>query len=63
MGIGVIITMTTLTVASAVGEKVLNGMGKSDASQMLSVATICGICITGLSIFGKLITELSKLGA
>lgn len=62
MNIGMIIGMTTLTVGSAVAQKVLTASGKSDAAQYMEIATISGLAITALTVFTSFIKTLGKMG-
>jgi hypothetical protein len=62
MGTKIIITMAIITVGSAVTEKILIGIQKNDAAQILNFTTICGLGATGLGIFTKFIKTLASLG-
>jgi hypothetical protein len=62
MGIGVIVGMVTVTVGSAIGEKILASMQKVDESAMLSLATKSGMAITAITIFAKAVKALLSLG-
>lgn len=61
MGVTTIVTMTVITVGSAVAQKVLEGAGKTSESQMLDLATKAGIATTALVVFGKFIVSLRSL--
>lgn len=58
----VIITMSTLTVASAVVQKVFSSVGKNDEAQYLDLATKAGLGATALSIFASFVKALATLG-
>mgnify|MGYP001417867422 CR=1 FL=1 len=62
MNTGVIITMTTITVGSAVAQKVFSSVGKSDEAQYLDLATKAGLGGMALSIFAGFIKSLAILG-
>lgn len=61
MNTGVIITMSSLTVASAVAQKVFSSVGKVDEAQYLDLATKAGLGATSLSIFASLIKAIATL--
>lgn len=61
MNTGIIITMTSVTVASAVAQKVFASVGKSDEAQYLDLATKAGMGATALSIFAGLIKAIATL--
>lgn len=61
MGIATIVTMTVITVGSAVAQKVLEGAGKTSESQMMDLATKAGIATTALVVFAKFIGTLRTL--
>lgn len=62
MNTSVIITMTTITVGSAVAQKVFSSVGKVDEAQYLDLATKAGLGATALSIFASLIKAIANLG-
>jgi hypothetical protein len=61
MGVTTIVTMTVITVGSAVAQKVLEGAGKTSESQMMDLATKAGIATTALVVFAKFIVSLRSL--
>jgi hypothetical protein len=62
MGTAIVIGITTVCVAGAVGEKILMSIGKPDDAQMLSLSVKCGIIVTALAVFAKVVSALSSLG-
>jgi hypothetical protein len=54
--------MTTITVGSAVAQKVFSSVGKVDEAQYLDLATKAGLGATALSIFASLIKAIANLG-
>lgn len=62
MNTGIIITMTSVTVASAVAQKVFSSVGKVDEAQYLDLATKAGLGATALGIFAGLIKAIANLG-
>jgi hypothetical protein len=60
---GLIIGMASLTVGSAVAQKIFSSVGKMDEAQFLDLATKSGLVITSLTAFGKVIKALAGLGA
>lgn len=57
----VIITMTVIGVASAVGEKVLDSMGKNNLASYLNMASVAGIGASALGIIANLIKALREI--
>lgn len=62
MNTGVIVTMSSITVASAVAQKVFSSVGKVDEAQYLDLATKAGLGATALGIFTSLIKAIISLG-
>lgn len=62
MGIGIIIGMASLTVASAVGQHILSSIGKQSEAQWIDLATKCLIIGTAVTAFFKVVTDIKKLG-
>lgn len=62
IGTGVIITMTSVTISSAVVQKVFSSIGKNDEAQYLDVVTKCGLGATSLGFVGILIKAILNLG-
>lgn len=62
MNTTVIITMTSLTVASAVAQKIFSSVGKADEAQYLDLATKAGLATTAITIFVGFIKTLSMVG-
>jgi len=61
MNNGVIITMSSITVASAVAQKIFSAVGKIDEAQYLDLATKAGLGATALSIFASFIKAVANL--
>ena len=57
----IIITMATISVGSAIAEKILNSLGKQQESQYCSVASSAMLASTALGCVIKAIQELRKL--
>lgn len=55
---GTIIAMTVIGISSAIGEKVLDSMGKNNLANYLGVASVASLGVMALGIVGKLITTL-----
>lgn len=55
---GTIITMTVIGISSAVGEKVLDSMGKNSLANYLGVASVASLGVMALGIVADLITKL-----
>lgn len=62
MNIGIIIGMASVTVGSAVAQKIFTSVGKSDEAQYLDLATKAGLAITALTIFASFLRSMSRLG-
>lgn len=62
MGIGVIITMASVTVGSMLLEGVLSKAGKIEEAKYVSMTTTAGMGITAVTIFIKLAKVLKGLG-
>jgi len=62
MGTAIIIGMATLTVGSAVTQKIFSSVGKIDEAAMLDLATKSGLAITALTVFTKVIKVIATLG-
>jgi hypothetical protein len=60
MGVATIITMGVATIASAITQKILISVGRSDEAQYLDLAVKCGLAITALTIFGQVVAKLGK---
>ena len=58
----IIIGMATLTVASAVTQKIFSSLGKMDEAQYLDFATKSLLAVTGLSAFAGVIKAITRLG-
>ena len=61
MGIGTIITMASIGVASAVGEKLLNNMGKTDMASLLNITGLSSLGVTAIAIVIKLLKTIATL--
>ncbi|HHX70872.1 MAG TPA: hypothetical protein GX708_22825 [Gallicola sp.] len=57
-----IIGMAVATIGSGVTQKIFSSLGKMDEAQYLDLATKCGLAVTSLTAFAKVIQALSKLG-
>ena len=57
-----IVTMTSITVISAVAQKIFSSVGKSDEAQYLDLATKAGLATTALTIFASFIKSIVLLG-
>lgn len=62
MNIGVIIGMATVTVGSAVAQKILAGTGKADEAMYMDLATKSGLAVTALTIFATFVKAVARLG-
>lgn len=62
MSVGMIITMTSIGVASTIGEKLLNAFGKSDMASFCNIAGLCGLGISAVGIVINLINTVAQLG-
>jgi hypothetical protein len=62
MGIGIIITMASVTVGSMLLEGVLMKAGKVEEAKYVSMTTTAGMGITAVTIFIKLAKTLRSLG-
>lgn len=62
MSITIIIGMASVTVGSAVAQKIFSSVGKSDEAQYLDLATKAGLATTALTIFATFIKSVAKLG-
>jgi hypothetical protein len=60
---GLIIGMATITVASAVTQKIFSAVGKMDEAQYLDLATKSGLVVTSLTAFAKVVKVIAGLGA
>ena len=61
MSIGTIITMVGIGVGSAVGEKVLNCMGKTDMASFVNITGLSGVGATAVYFVVDLILKLRSL--
>lgn len=61
MSIGTIITMLSIGVGTAIGEKVLNAFGKSDMASFINIAGLSGLGATAVYFIVELITKLGTL--
>lgn len=61
MEIGLIIGMTGIGVGTAVAEKVLNSIGKTDLANFVSIAGLSGLGLTAVGLICKLLQSLSTL--
>lgn len=61
MNIGTIITMLSIGVGSAIGEKVLNAFGKSDMASFINIAGLAGLGATAVYFIVDLISKLGAL--
>lgn len=57
----ILVAMTVCGVVSAVSEKLLNVLGKSDLANLCNVAGLSGIALTGLGLVAKLIKLLATM--
>ena len=62
MSIGVIITMASITIGSAITQAILNGSGKMDEAKFMDIATKAGLGATAVAIFGSFIKSVRSLG-
>ena len=62
MNIGTIITMVGVGVGTAIGEKVLNCMGKTDLASFVNIAGLSGVGATAVYFVVDLINKLRSLG-
>ena len=62
MSITTILTRLGLGVGSAVGEKVLNSLGKSDMASFVNIAGLSGLGATAVYMIVDLINKLRSLG-
>lgn len=62
MNIGTIITMVGVGVGTAIGEKVLNSMGKTDLASFVNIAGLSGVGATAVYFVVDLINKLRSLG-
>lgn len=53
-----LIVMTIIGVSSAVGEKVLDSLGKTNLANYLSVASVAGLGTTAIGVVANLINTL-----
>lgn len=61
MNVTTIITMLSIGVGSAVGEKVLNAFGKSDMASFINIAGLSGLGATTVYFIVDLISKLGAL--
>lgn len=61
MSIGTIITMLSIGVGTAIGEKVLNAFGKPDMASFINIAGLSGLGATAVYFIVELITKLGTL--
>ena len=62
MNIGTIIGMVGVGVGTAIGEKVLNSMGKTDLASFVNIAGLSGVGATAVYFVVDLINKLRSLG-
>ena len=62
MNIGVIVTMASITVGSAIAQAILSSSGKVDEAKFLDVATKSGLAGTAIMVFASFIKSLRSLG-
>ncbi|WP_305153825.1 hypothetical protein [uncultured Clostridium sp.] len=61
MSVSTILTMLSIGVGSAVGEKVLNAFGKSDMASFINIAGLTGLGATAVYFIVDLIGKLGEL--
>lgn len=62
MNIGTIIGMVGVGIGTAIGEKVLNSMGKTDLASFVNIAGLSGVGATAVYFVVDLINKLRSLG-
>ena len=62
MNIGTIIGLVGVGVGTAIGEKVLNSMGKTDLASFVNIAGLSGVGATAVYFVVDLINKLRSLG-
>ena len=62
MNIGTIITMLCVGVGTAIGEKLLNCMGKTDLASLVNITGLSGGGATAVYFIVDLISKLRSLG-
>ena len=62
MNIATIIGMVGVGVGTAIGEKVLNSMGKTDLASFVNIAGLSGVGATAVYFVVDLINKLRSLG-
>lgn len=60
MNVGIIITMGAISVVSAVTEKVLISLGKSDEAQFAKIAGMSAVGISALTCVIEIFNQLNK---
>lgn len=58
MNTTIIVGMTSVTVISAVAQKIFSAVGKNDEAQYLDLATKAGLATTSLTIFAGFIKAI-----
>lgn len=61
MGTGVIITMATISIGSAIAEKILGQMGKQQEAQYCATASSCMLATTTIGCILNAISSLRNL--
>lgn len=61
MGLGIIITMASVSVGSAIAEKVLTDLGKAQAAQYCNIASNSMLVTTAVGLVIEALQQLKKL--
>ena len=60
MNTGIIVTMGSIAVASAIASKIANNFGETDIAQYIKVAGVSGAGITAIGLVIKLLKMIPK---